>query len=77
MGTKGYKSTEFYVTLFVVLLGAFMGSGLLPESHWAMQAAGVAASILAALGYQVNRTMFKRTKLQSDSLVGAPEKPKA
>ena len=55
----GYRATEFYVSLVAMAVGAFLASGVLPETHWAVKAAGVAAVVLTALGYQVQRTKAK------------------
>ena len=70
MGTKGYKSTEFYLSLAAMLIGAVMASGILDviEGSTDDRIVGLIASVLAALGYTVSRTIFKRGKLVDDTL---------
>ena len=55
----GYKTTEFYVSLAAMAVGAFLASGALPDSHPAVKIAGVVAMLLSAMGYQVQRTTAK------------------
>lgn len=57
---SGWKTSEFWLTLAAVLLGAFVNSGLVTEQHWSIKLAGVALAALTALGYT-----FKRTDLKS------------
>ena len=55
----GYKTTEFWLSLLATLLGVFVASGLLADGHWALKAAGLALSGLAALGYGAARAKVK------------------
>jgi hypothetical protein len=57
--TPGYKSTEFYLSLLAMLVGALLASGALPEHTIAFKIAGIGATVLAALGYTVSRTLVK------------------
>lgn len=66
--TPGYKTTEFYLSLLVSLLGAFVGSGLVVEGHWALQAAGFLMTVLASLGYTATRASVKKAELVANSL---------
>lgn len=60
MGPKpGFKTSEFWLTLAAVAVGAFLASGALPSEHWAIKLAGVAASALAAAGYSWSRGKVK------------------
>lgn len=55
----GWKSTEFWLAAAAALLGAFVGSGVLPSEHWAIKVAGVLLVALATLGYSGSRGMAK------------------
>lgn len=55
----GWKTTEFWLSLLSVLLGALMSSGLLSDGSVAMRVAGVVATVLGALGYSVSRGIAK------------------
>lgn len=61
MDTKpGWKTSEFWLSLAAVVVAAVLGSGLLPEgSPWAV-GLGIAAAVLASLGYTAARTALKR-----------------
>lgn len=54
----GYKTTEFWLKLAALLLTAVFASGALTNST-ALAIAGIAATVLTALGYTVSRTMVK------------------
>lgn len=56
--TPGYKTTEFWLKIAAMLLTAAYASGALTNST-ALSIAGIAATILGALGYTVARTMLK------------------
>jgi hypothetical protein len=55
----GVKTTEFWLSLLSVLLGAFMGSGLLPGDSPAVRGAGAILAALTALGYSISRGLAK------------------
>ena len=56
----GYKTTEFWLTLFAVILGAVLAAGLVPaEGPW-LQIAGVAETALIAMGYTGARMNLKK-----------------
>lgn len=57
--TPGYKTSEFWITVVVVALGALMSSGLLAGDSSVMRVAGVVMSTLKALGYTASRTLLK------------------
>ena len=60
METKpGYKTTEFWLSMVAVLVGLFLASGAVPDTHWAVKIAGIVASALAALGYSAARAHLK------------------
>ena len=57
----GYKTTEFWLTLFAVILGAVLAAGLVPtEGPW-LQGAGGAETALIAMGYTGARMNLKKT----------------
>ncbi len=57
----GYKSSEFWLALAATLVGAVMASGILEETAtaWDDKLLGMAAMVLASLGYTVSRTYVK------------------
>jgi hypothetical protein len=56
----GIKSTEFWLSLSAVIVGAFMASGIFPADHIAVKVAGIVATVLASLGYTWSRTQAKK-----------------
>jgi hypothetical protein len=70
----GFKTTEFYVLLLVMLLGVLMQSGAFGDQHWAMKAGALLSQTLAALGYTMARA---RTKFGSSVERASLGKPKA
>jgi hypothetical protein len=59
METKpGWKTSEFWLTMAAQVIGILLMSGAISNSA-VLQGLGVAASVLTAMGYQVNRTMAK------------------
>lgn len=54
----GYRTTEFWLSLLATLLTALFASGVLTSST-ALAIAGMAATVLTALGYKVSRTLIK------------------
>lgn len=63
----GYKSTEFYLSLVATVLGALLASGIIPADSVWMKVAGLAASLLATLGYQVNRAFVKNSNAKANA----------
>lgn len=59
----GYKTTEFWLSLASMLVGAVFASGLLGQTATPIddQLLGIIATVLGALGYTVSRTLVKRT----------------
>ena len=55
----GYATTEFWLSVAANLVGALMASGLFADGSTVMRVAGVAAMVLATLGYQVARAKVK------------------
>jgi len=56
----GHQTTEFYLSVLVALLGAFMASGLVADGSTAMRIAGMAMATLASLGYTASRASVKK-----------------
>ena len=56
----GWQTTEFWLGLAATLLSALYASGVIPTSGAAATIAGIAATVLIALGYKVSRTLIKR-----------------
>lgn len=55
----GYQTTEFWLHLAAVMLSALFASGALTNDR-VLAIAGLAASVLTALGYGVQRSAIKR-----------------
>lgn len=66
----GYKTTEFWLSLVAMLVGALIASGVLAEGGMPLQVAGMVAAALSAMGYSSSRAKAK----QADSL-GKPLAP--
>jgi hypothetical protein len=83
METKpGYKTSEFWLSLAAMIIGALMASGVfdsLGSDHWLVKVIGIAASVLGALGYTAARAITKGAEARSAavaSMVAAnPPKP--
>jgi len=59
MATPGWKTSEFWLSLAAMLVGAIVTSGALtPGSPWE-KLVGIAAMVLAAMGYSVSRGIAK------------------
>ena len=57
----GYKTTEFWLTLFAIILGSILAAGLIPtEGPW-LQIAGVAETAFIAMGYTGARLNLKKS----------------
>lgn len=59
----GYKTTEFWLSLAAVAVGAVAASGVIPaESTWE-RVVGLVVSALAALGYTGARLAVKKAQV--------------
>lgn len=83
METKpGYKTTEFWLSLAAIVIGAVMASGALDQlggDHWLVKVIGIAASVLGALGYTAVRGFTKIGEAKAAavaSAVAASDPPK-
>lgn len=57
--TKGYKTSEFWLSLVAMIMGVLLTSGIIPETGIWSQVAGIVTTVLAAFGYSVSRGMAK------------------
>lgn len=55
----GWKTTEFWLSLVVIIIGALLSSGLLEGTGKWQQIVGAIASVLTALGYTWTRGRVK------------------
>jgi hypothetical protein len=58
----GYQTTEFYLSLISVILGAVISSGIVPETGPYSQIVGLIAAVLGSLGYTVSRGIVKQSQ---------------
>jgi len=69
----GWKTTEFYLSLAAIVVGALVASGAFPaDSPW-FKLLGIAASILAALGYTGARMIVKKDAAKKAAILGTAE----
>jgi len=67
----GYKTTEFWFSLLVFLLGAALASGLIADGTAVAKAIGGALSLLSSLGYTAGRVGVKKVNsVGKDYLLG-------
>ena len=74
MEKPGYKTTEFWLSLAAMLVGAIMASGVLQSEgtpDWFVQVVGIGAALLGGLGYTVGRGYVKANARKADALVAA------
>ncbi len=57
---SGVKTTEFWITLVLVVLGAVLAAGLLPEDSAAARIVGAILAAAASFGYSVSRGLAKQ-----------------
>jgi hypothetical protein len=55
----GYRSSEFWLTVASNIIGALMASGILADGSSWSRLVGMAAMVLAGMGYSVSRGMVK------------------
>lgn len=56
----GYKTTEFWLATVTAIVGILFASDVFPAESGGEKALGLAASVLASLGYSVSRGMAKK-----------------
>jgi hypothetical protein len=57
----GYKTSEFWLSLAAMVVGALLASGILPADSTWLKLVGMASSVLATIGYTGSRMVAKRT----------------
>lgn len=67
----GYKSTEFYMSLFAMGIGAVVSSGAIEENEFATKIVGLIVAALVALGYTGSRLTLK--KLDAEKNGSSPD----
>ena len=60
--TKGFRTSEFWLSLAAIVIGGIMGSGILSSEGVALKIAGLAMAVLSALGYTASRTALKKAE---------------
>jgi len=68
----GFKTSEFWVCIAVVVLGALAASGAFAADHWAIKGIALASSALAAMGYTKQRAAVKLGISAERSSLGKP-----
>ena len=68
---SGYRSSEYWLTVAAFLVGALLAAGVFPVDSPTMKVLGLAASVLAALGYQAQRGFVKASGNKAAALVAA------
>lgn len=68
----GYKTTEFWLSLLAMVLGALVASNVLHVGSLAERIVGLAISTLASLGYTASRTALKGGVAASQAAGKAP-----
>ena len=57
--TKGYLTSEFWLSLIAVICGALVAGDVVTETSTIGKAIGAIISVLGALGYTASRTAVK------------------
>jgi hypothetical protein len=65
--TKGYKTSEFWLSLCAVLVSAVISSGAI-ENNTILQGIGLLAGALTALGYSGSRAITKAGESKSNAI---------
>ena len=61
----GYKSTEFWMSMAAVLVGAIASTGLVEDNEFAAKIVGLITATLVALGYTGSRLTLKKHALDA------------
>ena len=56
----GYKTTEFWMSAIAVIVGLAFAAGVFPAESSGDKLLGLAASVLASMGYAVSRGIAKK-----------------
>lgn len=58
----GYKTTEFWLSLAAVVIGAAAASGAFPDESGVGKVIGILGATLAGMGYTVSRGNVKKAE---------------
>ena len=61
----GYKSTEFWMSLAAVAVGAIASTGIVEDNEFAAKIVGLITATLVALGYTGSRLTLKKHALDA------------
>ncbi len=67
----GYKTTEFWLTVAASIVGLVLASGIFPAEGEIVKIVGLAAMVLASLGYSQSRGQAKA----GESRASNPRRP--
>ena len=68
----GYKSTEFYMSMAAVVVGAVASSGMLEDGSVLTKVVGLVMAALVALGYTGSRLTLKKLDAEHKNGNGNP-----
>lgn len=71
----GYKTTEFWLTLIAIIVGALAGAGIFPIDSSIGKTIGVVGTVLGALGYTAMRTSAKNAIARGTATPTDPNEP--
>lgn len=74
MKKPGYKTTEFWLSLAAMIIGAILASGAI-ENNLVLQALGMAATVLGGLGYTAGRSITKIGEAKAEAIKALPADP--
>lgn len=57
---SGYKTTEFWMSAAASIVGLLFAAEIFPSESQGEKILGLAAMVLASLGYTVSRTLVKK-----------------
>ena len=64
--SKGWRTSEFWLSLAAILCGALIAGDVVSESSTTGKAIGAVISVLGALGYTASRTAVKINTVRYD-----------
>ena len=67
----GYKSTEFWMSMAAVAVGAIASSGMVENNEFGAKIVGLITATLVALGYTGSRLTLKKQQLDAQVKLNA------
>jgi len=64
----GYRTSEFWLSLCALILGALIASGYVGDESTAGKVMAFAASAFTALGYNISRGMTKKAEALTSAI---------